>query len=154
MHWFTTFSDISWTAETLRTYTICIMYRLTFNANLLVLNAISNYSVQRLDDLKLFNFFYFLCVFDYFDNSVVNVNVIYRKVWRERKNQQDATIRYVLSTSVSTCFGHHYAHLQENKDRVTVFGVLLWFCWMWLVAVVGRCVVARNMLRQKLIINV
>jgi hypothetical protein len=19
---------------------------------------------------------------------------------------------------VSTCFGHHYAHLQENKDRV------------------------------------
>jgi len=28
-------------------------------------------------------------------------------------------------TSVSTCFGHHYAHLQENKDRVTAFGVLL-----------------------------
>jgi hypothetical protein len=31
----------------------------------------------------------------------------------------------ILLTSVSTCFGHHYAHLQENKDRVTVFGVLL-----------------------------
>jgi hypothetical protein len=40
---------------------------------------------------------------------------------------------------VSTCFGHHYVHLQENKDRVTAYGVLLWFCWMWLVAVVGRC---------------
>jgi hypothetical protein len=39
------------------------------------------------------------------------------------------------------CFGHHYAHLQENKDRVTAFGVLLWFCWIWLVAVVGRCLV-------------
>ena len=63
------------------------------------------------------------------------------KVWRERKNQQDATIRCLLSTSVSTCYGHHYAHLQENKDRVTAYGVLLWFCWMWLVAVVGRCVV-------------
>jgi hypothetical protein len=55
-------------------------------------------------------------------------------------NQKDATI-ILLSTSVSTCFGHHYAHLQENKDRVTAYGVLLWFCWMWLVAVVGRCVV-------------
>ena len=63
------------------------------------------------------------------------------KVRRERKNQQDATIRCLLSTSVSTCFGHHYAHLQENKDRVTAYGVLRWFCWMWLVAVVGRCVV-------------
>jgi glycerol-3-phosphate acyltransferase PlsY len=40
-----------------------------------------------------------------------------------------------------TCFGHLYAHLQENKGRVTAFGVLLWFWWMWLVAVVGalRC---------------
>jgi len=59
----------------------------------------------------------------------------------ERENQQDVTIRCLLSTSVSTCFGHHYAHLQENKDRVTAFGVLFWFCWMWLVAVVRalRC---------------
>jgi hypothetical protein len=36
----------------------------------------------------------------------------------ERENQQDATIRCLLSTSISTCFGHHYAHLQEIKDRV------------------------------------
>ena len=39
----------------------------------------------------------------------------------------------------STCFGHHYAHLQEIKGPVNAFGVLFWFCWMWLVAVVGRC---------------
>ena len=52
-----------------------------------------------------------------------------------RENQQDATIRCLLLTSVSTCFGHHYAHLQENKGP----GMLLWFCWMWLVAVDGRC---------------
>jgi hypothetical protein len=31
--------------------------------------------------------------------------------------------------------------LQEYKDPVTAFGVLVWFCWMWLVAVVGRCLV-------------
>ena len=59
----------------------------------------------------------------------------------KREDQQDATIRCLLLTSISTCFGHHYAHLQENKGPVTVFGVLFWFCWMWLVVVVGRCVV-------------
>ena len=59
----------------------------------------------------------------------------------EGKTQQHATVRCLLLTSASTCFGHNYAHLQENKDRVTAFGVLLCFCWMWLVAVVGRCLV-------------
>ena len=29
----------------------------------------------------------------------------------KREDQQDATIRCLLLTSVSTCFGHHYAHL-------------------------------------------
>ena len=38
-------------------------------------------------------------------------------------------------------FRAHYAHLQEIKDPVTEFGVLFWFCWMWLVAVVERCLV-------------
>ena len=47
---------------------------------------------------------------------------------------------FIINTS-STCFGHHYAHLQENKTCVTARGVLHWFCWMWLVAVVGRCLV-------------
>ena len=48
----------------------------------------------------------------------------------KRKDQQDATIRCLLLTSVSTCFEHHYAHLQEIKGPVTAFGVLFWFCWM------------------------
>jgi len=64
------------------------------------------------------------------------VGTVHRGEYEEKKNQQDATIRCLLLTSVSTCFGHHYAHLQEKKDRVTAFGVLL-----WLVAVVGRCLV-------------
>jgi hypothetical protein len=46
-----------------------------------------------------------------------------------------------ILTSISTCFGHQYAHLQENKEPVSAFGVLFWFCWMWLVAVLGRCLV-------------
>ena len=63
-----------------------------------------------------------------------------QSVKREKK-QQGATIRCLLLTSVSTCFGHHYAHLQQNKGPFTAFGVLFWFCWMWLVAVVGRCLI-------------
>jgi len=44
----------------------------------------------------------------------------------KREDQQDAKIRCLLLTSVSTCFGHHYAHLQEKKGPVTAFVVL--FC--------------------------
>jgi len=47
---------------------------------------------------------------------------------------------FIINT-FSTCFGHNYAHLQENKTCVTARGVLSWFCWLWLVAVLGRCVV-------------
>jgi len=64
---------------------------------------------------------------------------VHREQSMRREDQQDATIRCLLLTSVSTRFGQHYAHLQEIKDRVTAFGVLLWFCWMRLVAVVRRC---------------
>jgi len=38
----------------------------------------------------------------------------------QREDQQDATIRCLLLTSVSTLFGHHYAHLQENSNRAFV----------------------------------
>ena len=37
----------------------------------------------------------------------------------KREDQQDATIRCLLLTYVSTCFGHHYAHLQEKKGPTT-----------------------------------
>jgi len=48
---------------------------------------------------------------------------VHREQNMKREDQQDATIRRLLLTSVSTYFGHHYAHLQENKDPVTAFGV-------------------------------
>ena len=44
---------------------------------------------------------------------------VHREQNMKREDQQDATIRSLLLTSVSTCFGHHYAHLQENKGQVT-----------------------------------
>ena len=62
-------------------------------------------------------------------------------LFMKREDQQDATITCLLLTSVSICLGHLYGHLQENKGPVTACGVLFWFCWMWLVAVVGHCVV-------------
>ena len=43
---------------------------------------------------------------------------VHREQSMKRENQQDAKIRCLLLTSVSTSFGHNYVHLQENKDRV------------------------------------
>jgi hypothetical protein len=51
---------------------------------------------------------------------------VHREQSVKREDQQDATIRCLLLTSVSTCFGHHYAHLQENKGPVTASGVMFW----------------------------
>ena len=48
-----------------------------------------------------------------------------KKCEEREKNQQDATIICLLLASVSTCFGHHHAHLQAIKDRVTAYGVVL-----------------------------
>ena len=107
---------------------------------------------------RLFNATYFICTWLfmslvssnnqviawYWGNNNGKLNVlmtVHRKQNMKREDQQDATIRCLLLTSVSTYFGHHYAHLQENKGPVTAFCVLFWFCWMWLVAVVGRYVV-------------
>ena len=39
----------------------------------------------------------------------------------ERENQQDATVRCLLFCV--NMFGHHYAHLQEIKDRVLLHTV-------------------------------
>ena len=49
---------------------------------------------------------------------------VHRERSMKREDQQDATIRCLLLTSVSTCFGYHYDHLQENKGPVTAFGAL------------------------------
>jgi len=62
---------------------------------------------------------------------------MHREQRMKREDQKDPTFRCLLLTSVSTCSGHHYAHLQEIKGPVTAFGLLFWFCWMWLVVVVG-----------------
>jgi len=77
----------------------------------------------------------------------------------ERKNQPDATVKRLLSTSVSTCFGNHYANLQEDKDRVLLHTVYCAGSTPYAVTH-GLCPPedgqndSRNMLRLKLIINI
>ena len=62
-----------------------------------------------------------------FDNWLSQYSWFYtvHKLWRE-KNQQDATIICLLLTSISTCFGHHYAHHLENKGpRYCIWCIVL-----------------------------
>ena len=58
---------------------------------------------------------------------------VHREQSMKREDQQDAKIRCLLLTSVSTCFGHHYAHLQENKGPVNC----IWCVVLVLLDVVG-----------------
>jgi len=68
---------------------------------------------------------------------------IVSKLWSERENQQDATVRCLLSI-----FSQHVSviimPIFRRTRRITACGVLRWFCWMWLVEVVGRCIVGAN----------
>ena len=68
-------------------------------------------------------------------------DILFYTVKRERENQQDATIRCLLSTLSQHVLGIIMPIFRRTKTCVTADGVLRWFCCMWLVAVVGRCVV-------------
>ena len=59
---------------------------------------------------------------------------------REKTNkmQQSDVYYQLLSQHVSAIIMPIF---KRTKTYVTACGVLRWFCWMWLVAVVGRCVV-------------
>jgi len=54
---------------------------------------------------------------------------VLREQIMNREKPKDVTIRCLLLSSISTCFGHQYGHLQKNKEPVTAFGVLIWFYW-------------------------
>jgi hypothetical protein len=54
-------------------------------------------------------------------------------IGRRERNQQDATnLMFIIKTLISTCFGHHYAHHQENKSV---------HCLIWCSALVVMAVV-------------
>ena len=60
----------------------------------------------------------------------------------KRENQQDATnSMFIIKLFVSTCFGHHYAHHQENKTVSSCMWCFAWLCKLWLAVVLWSCVV-------------
>jgi len=62
------------------------------------------------------------------------------EVWREKTNKMPQSDVYyqLLSQHVS---GIIMPIFRKTRPCVTAYGLLRWFCWMWLVAVVGRCFV-------------
>ena len=65
-----------------------------------------------------------------------NKTIIEIDVQTEKTNKmQKSDVYYQLLSQHGS--GNNFAHLQENKGPVTAFGVLFWFSWMWLVAVLG-----------------
>ena len=61
----------------------------------------------------------------------------------KRENQQDATNSlFIIKLSFSTCFGHHYAHHQENKTVCYCMRCSAWVCRLWFAVVMWSCVVS------------
>ena len=48
---------------------------------------------------------------------------------------------YIFFLTISQHVSGIIMPIFRRTRRITACGVLRWFCWMWLVGVVGRCVV-------------
>jgi len=66
---------------------------------------------------------------------------IVSKVWRERKQTRCNNQMFIITFCLNMFRASLCPSSGEQRQCVTAYGVLRWFCWMWLVAVVGRCVV-------------
>jgi len=68
---------------------------------------------------------------------------IVSNLWRDRERKPTRCNNQIFF--IKFCLNMFRALLcpssGEQRPCVTSCGVLRWFCWMWLVAVVGRCVV-------------
>jgi len=75
-------------------------------------------------------------------------HVVYQKkflfVWRERKPTRCYNQMFIINFCLNMFRASICPSSGEQRPCVTAYGVLRWFCWMWLVAVVGRCVVGYN----------
>ena len=91
---------------------------------------------RRIIDTKERTCTFFVHFFRILWPCIVNIR------WRER-NQQDATnSMFIIKLSISTCFGHHYAHHQENKTVSYCMRCSAWVCRLWLAVVLWSCVVS------------
>jgi len=85
------------------------------------------------------------------------------KVWRERKQTRCNNWMFIINFCLNMFRASLCPSSGEQRPCVTAYGVLRWFCWMWLVAVVGRWVVGCEhcegycstvLLKQKMITNI
>jgi len=50
----------------------------------------------------------------------------------KKENQHDASnSMFIIKLSISTCFGHHYAHHQESKTVSYCMRCSAWLCRLW-----------------------
>jgi len=66
---------------------------------------------------------------------------IVNKVWRGRKPTRCNNQMFIINLCLNMFRASLCPSSGEQRPCVTAYGVLSWFCWMWLVAVVGCCVV-------------
>jgi len=68
---------------------------------------------------------------------------VHRENKVKRWNQQDATnSTLIIKLSISTCFGHHYTHHQENRTVSYCMQCSAWVCRLWLAVILWSCVVS------------
>jgi len=71
-----------------------------------------------------------------------NINKLQdNNVWKERKPTRCNNKMFIIKFCLNMFRASLCPSSGEQKPYVTACGVLRWFCWMWLVVVVGRCVV-------------
>jgi hypothetical protein len=83
---------------------------------------------------------------------VTTIGVIFRflwpcivsKVWRERKPTRCNNQMFIINFCLNMFRATLCPSSGEQWPCVTAYGVLRWFCWMWLVAVVGCCGASYN----------
>ena len=63
------------------------------------------------------------------------------QVWRERKPTRCNNQMFIINFRLNMFQASLCPSSGEQRPCVTACGVLRWFCWMWLVTVVGLCVV-------------
>jgi hypothetical protein len=64
--------------------------------------------------------------------------------WREGTKKMLLIRCFFIKLSVSTCFGHHYAHHQENMTVSYCMRCSAWVCRLWLAVVLWSCNAADN----------
>jgi len=104
------------------------------------------------DTLNLVYYSYFHSLMTYgiifwgnYSHSFLALGFCDRALWANCEERENTNKMQQSDVYYQHCLNMFRASLcpssGEQRPCVTACGVLRWFCWMWLVAVVGRCIV-------------